>query len=161
MSTLLRGYRMAAETLCILGICIVAVLGGLQVVFRYGLGSSLVWSEEVMRLSMIWTVMLGSGLAYSRGHFLGMRFAVDALPAGLRRGCDVLAALLVLGFLGAIAWYGSVFAWKTRLQSSSTLGYSLIWLNGAVVIGALSMGAHVLAETLWGKGAPQGGEGVE
>ena len=155
MPTLLRGYREAVETICIAGICIVAILGGLQVWFRYVSGASLIWSEEVMRLSMIWTVMLGSGLAYSRGQFLGMRFAVDAMPKQLARACDVLSAVLVLLFLGAIAWYGWQFAWKTRLQSSSTLGYSLIWLHVSIVVGSLLMAVHVLAETLWGKGTPQ------
>ncbi|OYU37889.1 MAG: C4-dicarboxylate ABC transporter permease [Pseudorhodobacter sp. PARRP1] len=160
MSNFLRGYRLAVETICMAGISLVAILGGLQVWFRYVSGSSLVWSEEVMRLSMIWTVMLGSGLAYSRGQFLGMRFVVEAMPPRIARACDILAAVLVIGFLVAIAWYGWVFAWKTRLQSSSTLGYSLIWLHGAIVVGAVLMALHVLAETLWGKGVPKG-EGIQ
>jgi TRAP-type C4-dicarboxylate transport system permease small subunit len=155
MSNFLRGYRLAVETVCIAGVSLVALLGGLQVWSRYVSGSSLVWSEEVMRLSMIWTVMLGAGLAYSRGQFLGMRFVVEALPPRMARACDILAAALVIGFLATIAWYGWIFAWKTRLQSSSTLGYSLIWLHGAVVAGAVLMALHVLAEAFWGKRVPQ------
>jgi TRAP-type C4-dicarboxylate transport system permease small subunit len=155
MSMFLRGYRRATEGFCIAGITLVAVLGGLQVWFRYVSGSSLVWSEEVMRLTMIWTVMIGSGLAYSRGQFLGMRLLVDQFPPKLTRACDILAALSVLGFLGFIAWYGAIFAWKTRLQSSSTLGYSLIWLHGSIVVGSLLMGAHVLIEAILNKPKPK------
>ncbi|WP_164738121.1 TRAP transporter small permease [Frigidibacter oleivorans] len=151
MHPLLSGYRRAVETVCIAGICIVAILGGLQVWFRYVSGNSLVWSEEVMRLSMIWTVMLGSGLAYSRGQFLGMQFLVEALPQPLARACNLLSALLVVGFLAAIAWFGWKFAWKTRLQLSSTLGYSLIWLHVSIVVGSILMAAHVLAEAIWGR----------
>lgn len=149
-----QGYVALIENLCLIGISLVAVLGGLQVWFRYVAGNSLVWSEEVMRFTMIWTVMLGAGLAYSRRQFLGMRFVVDALPAPLRRFCDLLSAAAMLTFLGVIIWYGWKFSIKTQLQLSPTLGFSLFWVNVSIVVGAVLLCLHVILVEFMGVHEP-------
>jgi TRAP-type C4-dicarboxylate transport system permease small subunit len=141
-------YNKFVAALCMLGIALVLVLGGLQVWFRYVSGASLVWSEEVMRYTMLWLVMIGSGAAYSRGQFMGMRFAVELLPPTWRRGCDVVSALLMLAFLGVVGWYGAQFAWKTRLQLSPTIDLSLIWVHSAIVVGSALMALHIVLDEL-------------
>lgn len=150
-----QGYKALIENLCLIGISIVAVMGGLQVWFRYVAGNSLVWSEEMMRLTMIWIVMLGAGLAYSRRQFLGMRFLVDALPAPLRRACDLISAAAMLGFWGTIAWYGWKFAVKTQLQLSPTLGFSLFWVNVSIVVGAVLLCLHIFLVEFMGVHEPE------
>jgi TRAP-type C4-dicarboxylate transport system permease small subunit len=148
MKAIWNAYNKLAAALCISGIAVVLVLGGLQVWFRYVSGASLVWSEEVMRYIMLWLVMIGSGLAYSRGQFMGMRFLVDRLPPSVRRGCDVISALLMLSFLGVIGWYGAQFAWKTRLQLSTTIDISLIWIHSAIVVGSALMALHIVLDEI-------------
>lgn len=144
MNRIWQGYRSLIENVCLIGISVVAVLGGLQVWFRYVAGNSLVWSEEMMRVTMIWTVMLGAGMAYSRRQFLGMRFFVNILPAPLSRACDLVSATAMLAFLGTIAWYGWKFAVKTQLQLSPTLGFSLFWVNVSIVVGSVLLGLHII-----------------
>lgn len=155
MQRIWQGYKSLIENLCLIGISTVAVLGGLQVWFRYVAGNSLVWSEEVMRVTVIWIVMLGAGLAYSRRQFLGMRFLVDVLPAPLRRACDLLSATAMLAFLGTIAWYGWKFASKTQLQLSPTLGFSLFWVNVSIVVGAILLCLHIFLVEFMGVHEPE------
>lgn len=161
MKRLWQGYVTLIETICLLGISLVAVLGGLQVWFRYVAGNSLVWSEELMRLTMIWMVMLGAGLAYSRRQFLGMRFLVDSLPLALRRLCDVISAGAMLAFLGTIIWYGWKFAMKTQLQLSPTLGFSLFWVNISIVIGAGLLAVHIVLVEIFRLQEPEAQESHE
>lgn len=150
MKRIWQGYESLIETVCIAGIVLVAALGGLQVWFRYVAGNSLVWSEELMRLTMIWIVMLGAGLAYSRGQFLGMRLVVDMFPAPLRRACDIFSALVMLGFLATLVWFGWRLAIRTQLQLSPTLGFSLFWVNISMVVGAGLLALHIIRDEILG-----------
>lgn len=150
MKRLQQCYVTVIESICLAGITLVTLLGGLQVWFRYVAGDSLVWSEELMRVTMIWIVMLGAGLAYSRGQLLGMRFLVDHFPSPIRRICDLISLLGMLTFLGFIAWYGWKFAMKTQLQLSPTLGFSLFWVNISIVIGSALLAVHIIMAEIFG-----------
>ena len=151
MSNLGRLYVRAIELLAIAGVLIVLVVGGLQVFFRYVLGDSLFWSEELMRVTMIWLVMLTAGLAYSRGQFLGMRLLVDRLPSGARRAADVVSALLMIGFLLVVFWFAARFAWMTRLQTVPAMQVSLLWIHGSLAVGTALLAVHIALDTFFGR----------
>jgi TRAP-type C4-dicarboxylate transport system permease small subunit len=132
-------------------VLIVLVVGGVQVFFRYVIGNSLFWSEELMRVTMIWLVMLTAGLAYSRGQFLGMRLLVDRLPAGARRAADVLSALLMIGFLAVVFWFSLKFSWMTKLQSVPAMQVSLLWIHGSLAVGTALLMLHIVLDTFFGR----------
>ena len=150
MSLIWRAYRGAVETFCVAGVALILAVSTAQVVARYGLGSSLYWSEELMRYTMLWIVAAGAGLSYSRGQFLGMRLLVERLPPGLRRVADVISALLVLVFLAFVIGYGFKLSWGTRLQSAVALGISMFWVHVSVVAGAALLAMHVVLNDLFG-----------
>ena len=150
MSKLRRAYTAAVEAFCFAGIGAILVIGTMQVIWRYAFNSSLFWSEEAMRYLMIWIVMVGAGLSYSRGQFLGMRLAVDRLPAGPRRIVDLIAAVVMLIFLGVLLWYGTKFAWMTRLQTATALGFSMFWVHIAISVGAVLLALHVALNEFFG-----------
>lgn len=141
-------YVGLTDGLAILGTVAVLILGGLQVWFRYMTDASLVWSEEAMRYTMLWLVMICAGRAYSARQFLGMRGLVERLPGPAARVCDIVSGLLMLIFLVVIAWYGALFAWKTRLQLAPTISLSLFWVHLAIAVGPLLLAAHVFFEEL-------------
>lgn len=151
MRMALLAYRGAIEAVAVTGTIVVLVVGALQVWFRYMTDASLVWTEEVMRYTMLWLVMLCAGLAYSNGLFLGMRSFVSLLPKRLQRVCDIVSGLLMIGFLGLIAWYGAFFSWRTRLQTAVTIDISLFWIHIAISVGALLLVAHVFAAEVLGR----------
>lgn len=151
MTTFGRRYVQAIELLAVASVLIILVVGGLQVFFRYVLGQSLFWSEELMRVTMIWMVMLTAGLAYSRGQFLGMRLLVDRLPAGARRVADVVSALLMIAFLAVVFWFSLRFAWMTRLQSVPAMQISLLWIHGALAVGTGLLILHIALDTFFGR----------
>ncbi|WP_312527609.1 TRAP transporter small permease [Paracoccus sp. (in: a-proteobacteria)] len=150
MSKLWRAYIAAVEAFCFAGIGAILVIGTMQVVWRYAFNSSLFWSEEAMRYLMIWIVMIGAGLSYSRGQFLGMRLAVDRLPRGARRIIDAIGAVLMLVFLGVLLWFGTKFAWMTRLQTATALGVSMFWVHVAISVGAILLALHVALNEIFG-----------
>ena len=80
----------------------------LGVFCRYVLRSSLIWTEEAARFSLVWMVMLGALGAAIRGEHMAIDFVVPRLPRGMRRlvqwGRLLLAALLMglMVFLGTL-----------------------------------------------------------
>ncbi|AJE46701.1 TRAP transporter small permease [Celeribacter indicus] len=143
-------YQTLIDGLAIFGTAVVLVVGGLQVWFRYMTDASLIWSEEVMRYVMLWLVMICAGRAYSARQFLGMRGLVELLPRPAVRAIDLASGVVTIVFLGVIAYYGADFAWRTRLQTASTLNVSLFWIHLAICVGPILLAVHVLVEEVLG-----------
>jgi len=150
MRLFMKSYTTATDTLAILGTVIVLTAGGLQVWFRYMTESSLIWSEELMRYTMLWLVMICGGRAYAAGQFLGMRGLVNILPQRITRTIDRISGSIMVGFLGVIAYYGALFAWKTRLQLSPTIEISLFWVHVAICVGPAILAVHILLQDVFG-----------
>ena len=82
-------------------ILIVALLGELlavvvNVVARFTLGVSFLWTEEVARIALSTLTFVGGTLAYRRGDHTCVRAVIDTLPPRVRRTCLSLADALVL-----------------------------------------------------------------
>lgn len=146
-------YVRLVEWLAMAGMVALVVVAGLQVWFRYVVGASLFWSEELLRYLMIWCAMLVGGISYSRGEMLGMRLAVDALPGSLRRAVDLLGRVAVLALLLVIAWYGLEFALRTTRNLATAMRVSMFWIHLSVPVGSLLIALHVLADILTGRPA--------
>ncbi|MEI4473940.1 TRAP transporter small permease [Frigidibacter sp. MR17.24] len=150
MLRLLAGLSM----LLIVGIMLV------QVFFRYALGGSLIWAEELCRYLLIWQTFLVLGLTYSRGEFVALDFLPGALNARWRWILRAVMAVPILGFLGVMAWYGYDFASRFDRQTipaldfiwtaiaGKTLGLSIRWVYISVTVGLGLLGIHVIADLL-------------
>lgn len=70
-----------------------------QVVFRYLLNDSLIWSEEISKTLMVWAALLVAPWAYRYGANVRIEMFVDALPARLRLALHLALNLLVVWIL--------------------------------------------------------------
>lgn len=142
-------YLKVVETIAIIGMGLIVAVAAAQVFFRYAVGASLFWSEELMRYLMIWLVFLTAGVAYSRGELLGMRMVVDALPHRLRNIVNLSGRILILIFLFVVAFYGFDFAYRTRFQQAVALQFSLFWVHVSIAAGAMLLAVHVALDDLF------------
>lgn len=139
----------------IVGAVVVALFGAmmvltfLQVLNRYALGFQLFWTEEVIRLLLVWVVLLAVPLGLYRHD----EIVVDLLilpTAGLRRAKAAVALASSVAFCAALAWFGYKFMLRGLPAESATLGISRAWFYAPIPIGAaLSVAA------LLGRGARQ------
>ncbi|MEM9749676.1 MAG: TRAP transporter small permease [Pseudomonadota bacterium] len=67
-----------------------------QVVARYGLNSSLSWSEELSKGLMVWTAFLVAPWAYRSGANVSIEIFADAIPAAVRRAATLIITLGVI-----------------------------------------------------------------
>lgn len=132
----------------------------LQVVYRYGLNSSLIWAEEISRYLLIWASFLACGIAYARGEIAAI-LLIDRL---LRPRAGLVVALarnaLVLVLLGVLVFYGWRYAVLSGSQPVPGIGFLLgdlmgrptlspitvFWIYVSLPAGMAVLGAHVAAQ---------------
>ncbi|UCE32122.1 MAG: TRAP transporter small permease [Burkholderiales bacterium] len=76
------------------------------VVFRT-LGDPLVWYDEVASVLLAWLTFYGSALASAKRAHIGCPEVIELMRPSLRRGFNVLAQLLVIGFFALLGWIGA------------------------------------------------------
>jgi TRAP-type C4-dicarboxylate transport system permease small subunit len=112
---------------------VVTLLVCAQVLVRYVLGGSLVWSEELTRLTFVWMVLIASTSAQP----MRVDLFVDLLPRRARAVVYLLGELLVLA-LTLLLLYG---AWGmmdlTQFDTYPALSISVRWLHTGLFVAAI------------------------
>ena len=115
-----------------------------QVVFRYVIGYSLYWSEELARYLFVWVSFLGSVVALERGVHIGMDVVVAKLPAGPRRYVEVSSDIAVAAFLVFLTVQGLKMALRNMIQKSPALQVPMGVVSLAIPVGTALMGIYMI-----------------
>ncbi|WP_269499112.1 TRAP transporter small permease [Castellaniella sp. S9] len=143
---LYRGVSLIAQWLLFSAVA----AGFYQVLARFVLESPSAWSEAWTRASVIWAVMLGVALAFRQGAMLSVDMLHNLLGGTRARRLEHLVLVIVVGFLGFLAWVGAQMTWRVRFQTMPSLDASISWVYLAIPIGAVLSLAAVLA--YWAEG---------
>ncbi|CAM5219226.1 hypothetical protein CDEF62S_05492 [Castellaniella defragrans] len=114
----------------------IAILGFAQVIWRYLLDQPLIWSEEVMRYSLIWIVFLGAGPVISRGQLAAVEFVSHAVPVRMGRLIRLGSALLCCIFWAVLVAYGTLILSSVNDMHSGTLEIPMSYVYAAIPLGA-------------------------
>jgi TRAP-type C4-dicarboxylate transport system permease small subunit len=133
------GLRRATEYVVMGLMAILVTIVVASVVFRYLLLAPLGWSEEVGRYLMIWLGFLAASIAARQGLHVGVDFAVQLAPPGLRRWLTRLARAATMGFLLIVMVYGFVLVTNLWEQWSPVLLIRMTWPYLAIPVGSLLM----------------------
>jgi C4-dicarboxylate transporter DctQ subunit len=151
-----RGLRAALTALAVVTLAAYFVAVLLQVFYRYVLNDSIFWAEEFVRASMVWGVMLATGLvAAQRGH-IRVELLESWLPPAGRRAVMFVANALTLAFCLILLYAGIQLVDRTWHQHSPMLDIPKWWVYVAIPVGA---GLEALLMLLtWGRDAEAGAE---
>ena len=119
----------------LMAILVVIVVTG--VFFRYILGSSIPWSEEVGRYLMIWLGFLGASLALREGLHVGVELVMKWLPPRVATWLSGLARGAMAGFLFIVTYYGVSLVANLWDQVSPVAGIRMTWPYLAIPVGSL------------------------
>ncbi len=146
-------YLDAAALVCcgILLILMVVVVFA-QIIFRFFIGSSLSWSEELARYLMIWLSFLGASAGVRRGAHVGVEFLLRSLPGRKRAFLSKLILALGLLFFLIVFWKGITILKVVRYQSSPAMGISMMYPYMAISVGGFISLIHILDALLSVKG---------
>ena len=134
----------ATEFVIALLLCVTVLVTLLQVTFRYGLDSSLSWSEELARYLFIWVIFLGIASAARRGEHMAVTALSTILPNGLLRPLAAFVILASLVFF-AVVLYTTVLLTENAIpQLSSALEISVAFVYVAAPIGSVLTILHLI-----------------
>ena len=123
-----------------------------QVLFRYGLQSSLSWSEELARYLFVWVIFIGASVAVRRNQHISMTAIIGLLPDRARTALTIMGLLAFIGFMLLLAWVSIPLIENARFTVSSELEIPIAWVYAAAPLGALLCVLHLVnkaAQTLW------------
>ena len=143
---LARLFR-AIEALVLVGMATVATVVVVEVILRYGFGTSLIITEELSRYGMIWVALLASVLVLREEGHIATGVGGWLRPRG-QRALRVVAELLSLLFLIVLAVAGLQVLPAQRDQDTLTLGVTIFWFYLALPVSALLMAVVIIARLL-------------
>jgi TRAP-type C4-dicarboxylate transport system permease small subunit len=139
MRRVVRGATHALEALTLVGMSVVFVTVVVEVVLRYGFGSSLIFTEELTRYTMVWVAFLGGVVALRDGGHVATGGIGDRFGPVVARLAPLVADGLAIVFLLTLAWASIQTLPNQRDQLTTTLHVSIFWFYLAIPIGAVLM----------------------
>lgn len=104
------------------------------VVFRYGFGQAVSWTEEVPRYLLIWISFLAAASCVLRREHVGFDVLFYAVSKGPRKILGFCLGLLVFGFGWVVFRYGITFVQDFGSDLMETIPYTNYWYYPAMPI---------------------------
>jgi TRAP-type transport system small permease protein len=118
-----------------------------QVVTRYVLGDSLIWSEEAARYLFVWVSMIGAALALREGGHFGLDILIRPMPR-LKPLLGPLVTLVVVVFLVILLKTGIDETRLASMQFAMTFQMRMQWAYLALPVGAGLMLFHIAVHVI-------------
>lgn len=135
----------------------------LQVFTRYVMDMGLPWTEEVARMVLVWTVMLGAAIAMDRKQHYVIAVLSDHFRGWLRFGVLVATNVMGIVFLVALVRYGADYMAANMRTTYVSTQFSRGWVYLSLPVGSAMMIASLIVQSFeaWferGEGVPSAAE---
>jgi TRAP-type C4-dicarboxylate transport system permease small subunit len=129
-------------------LAVLLVVVSMQVWTRFVSYRPFVWTEEVARFCLVWTVFQGAAIAVNRkGHFV-----LDVLPSGTSEQTRKILALLSYLFMFWMAYvlvyHGWAFAVSGLKRLSPTIEMPMFWVYLAIPTSGVCMMVYILGHVI-------------
>ena len=139
MRALARSVTSVLEALTLVGMSVVSLTIVVEVILRYGFGSSLIFTEELSRYTMVWVAFLGGVIALRDGAHVATGGIGDRFGPTVGKIASLVADGLALLFLLTLTWASIQTLPNQRDQYTITLNISIFWFYLAIPVGAVLM----------------------
>lgn len=143
-----RATTAAAGAAACLALAVAVVAGAWQVVSRFATEAPAVWSEALVRTSLIWMVLLGLAVALRGGALVSIDVAHRFSRGATRRVLETLALASNLSLMAVLFWHGWTMAGRVRFQEMAGLDVSIAWGYAAIPVGAVFAAIGAVAHWL-------------
>lgn len=116
---------------------LVALLTIYQVFARYVLNNPLIWSEAIVRYSMVWIVLLGTAIALRKGLLISVEAVLYLVPKKVKRLMELIIIVINLIFLVLLIKFGFEIMGNLANQRTGALNISVAWIYAAIPAGSI------------------------
>ncbi len=102
-------------------------------------GKPLTWSVDLAQLFFVWVCFIGADLAVQKHRHIGIDFFIRSFPSTLRKAIDLTGNLLILIFLGFIAFFSFKLAIMNPQRRFPGMNISYSWATASAGVGAVLM----------------------
>lgn len=106
------------------GLVLMTAIVAAQVVWRYALNSSLMWSEPGAVILMGWFIFLGAAVGIREGYHLSFDVLLYVVPRRVKLLLFSVSDAVVVAFGVGMAWYGGQLALSAAGTQLPSLGIS-------------------------------------
>ncbi|ATI44000.1 transporter (plasmid) [Pacificitalea manganoxidans] len=131
----------------LLGVVVFTTL--LQIVMRYAFNAPLIWSEEFVKLLIVWITFIGASAVCYDGRHLNVEVFLKAAPPRLRAAMRVFNAVVSLGFLSVLGWHSITLVKIEMMQDMSALPLKIGHIRLAATVGCVLMVIGILARMFY------------
>lgn len=140
-----RWTTSTAAVLSVLALTVAVVSGSWQVVARFATETPSIWSEALVRLSLIWMAFVGLAVAMRAGALVSIDLLRQIARGAMRRAIEAASLAFSLSLLGVMFWFGWIMAERVQFQEMAGLEVSMSWGYAAIPVGAVFAMIGVLA----------------
>lgn len=119
------------------------VIVGSQIVARYGLNSSIGWSDEVSRLLFVWSIFLAIPIGIRRSRHIGVTLLTARLKPELQDRLTRLMMALAACLTALVAWQALAIAAAQWDELMVSIDLSASWFLMALAIGCGHAALHL------------------
>jgi len=138
------------EWVAAFGMFLMLVLVCVEITKREFFNSSFLWSEEVARYLMIWSIYFGASAAVASGSHLRIDMLIDMVSSRVRRLLDIFAQLWVCAFSLAITYAGYHYVEDSFTQgfvsADSNLPLQMAWIQLVIPVTFALSAFHALRQ---------------
>ncbi len=149
------------EILCILLLAASVAVGAAGVLWRYVLGSPFVWTEETLRLLLVWLTFVGMSMGIKKGAHMRLDLVDNVLSSHPKAALETLNRIFMLVFAAVLVLAGwrMVAANEGVTLVASGLPAALFYIP--LVLGGVSMAVRLVV-LLYGAATGRGtGKAIE
>ena len=134
-----RAVGIVEDAISIGCLVVIILIVSSQVFFRYVLGFSLVWVDEVVANLLVLMVMFGAPAVTRRYLHTDLRLLVDSLPPRIGRAVRAIAGMIGLFFLCVFVYSAARYTFDARGMVTTVLKVPMPYAYSMMFVGSVLM----------------------
>jgi tripartite ATP-independent transporter DctM subunit len=128
-------------------IAAVVLVVGLQVVSRHLLRSPIPWTEEIARMLLVWSMLVGGVLALARKEHTRVTAVLRLLPSRFAQAVEAGTGMALILFLAVLGHQSCLLMWLSRSERLPASQLSGAWVTAPMPVAVALMALLTGAET--------------
>ena len=128
-----RAGRAIEDALLVGMLAVMVLLAGAQILARNFFGEGLVWSDQLLRILVLWVGVLGALAASRDNNHIVIDLVPKLLPARAKRGIEIVIFAFTSAVSALVAWHAARFVIEEYGYSQPLLGPVPGWVFQTII----------------------------